>query len=370
MYKVMLIFGTRPEAIKLCPLIHELRKNKEIETSVCITGQHRELLTMMLDIFSIRADYNLQIMQSNQTLYDITVHILEALKEILHNEHPDIVVVHGDTTTAFVAALACFYEKITVAHVEAGLRTHDIYAPYPEEFNRQAIGLISKLNFAPTEWAKNNLLQEGKNEKSIFVTGNTVIDAFAYTITEKYYNEELEWAKDSKLILLTTHRRENIGKPMENIFKAIKNIVNSNRNVKVIYPIHPNPIIKKMAYSILGQEENIHIIEPLNIYDFHNILKRSFLVLTDSGGIQEEAPALGVPALVLRNVTERPEGIQSGNIKLIGTEEKAIINATNELLNNPENYASAGTKNKIYGDGRASERISDILYHYMKSKSQ
>lgn len=361
MKKIMLVFGTRPEAIKMCPLVNELKKRKEIQTVVCVSGQHRQMLAQVLKAFSVIPDYDLSIMKEKQTLFDVTTGILEKIKSVLESEKPDVVLVHGDTSTTFVTALACFYLQIPVGHVEAGLRTYNIYSPYPEEFNRQAVGIIAKYNFAPTELAKNNLIKEGKNEKSIFVTGNTAIDALKTTVRKDYFHPELEWASGSRLIMLTAHRRENLGEPMRNMFKAIKRIVDENEDLKVIYPIHMNPAVRSAAAEIFGDDERIHIIEPLDVLDFHNFLSRSYLILTDSGGIQEEAPSLGKPVLVMRDTTERPEGIAAGTLKLVGTNEETIYNEFKLLLDNEEAYNSMSKASNPYGDGHACERIADIL---------
>ena len=306
MKKVMLVFGTRPEAIKMCPLVNELKSRKSIQTVVCVTGQHRQMLDQVLETFQIVPDYDLSIMKDRQTLFDVTTNILNKIKEVLENEKPDVVLVHGDTSTTFVTALACFYLQIPVGHVEAGLRTYDIYSPYPEEFNRQAVGIVSQYNFAPTEKSKENLLREGKNPDSIYVTGNTAIDALKTTVRDDYTHPELEWAKDSRLIMITAHRRENLGEPMQHMFKAIRRVMDEHPDVKAIYPIHMNPVVRETADSILGDDDRIHIIEPLDVLDFHNFLNQSYMILTDSGGIQEEAPSLGKPVLVMRDTTERP----------------------------------------------------------------
>ena len=318
MKKVMLVFGTRPEAIKMCPLVNELKSRKEIETVVCVTGQHRQMLDQVLEAFDVVPDYDLSIMKDRQTLFDVTTNILNRIKEVLEKVHPDVVLVHGDTSTTFVTALACFYLQIPVGHVEAGLRTYNIYSPYPEEFNRQAVSIISAYNFAPTELSKQNLLKEGKNPDTIYVTGNTAIDALKTTVRSDYTHPELEWAKGSRLIMITAHRRENLGEPMKHMFRAIRRVCDEHPDVKAIYPIHMNPVVRETAREILGDDERIHIIEPMDVLDFHNFLSRSFLILTDSGGIQEEAPSLGKPVLVMRDTTERPEGIKAGTLKLVG----------------------------------------------------
>ena len=357
----MLVFGTRPEAIKMCPLVNELKKRKTIETIVCVTGQHRQMLDQVLEAFHVVPDYDLSIMREKQTLFDVTINILENIKQVLEEVHPNVVLVHGDTSTTFVTALACFYLQIPVGHVEAGLRTYDIYSPYPEEFNRQAVSIISQYNFAPTELSKNNLLKEGKKEETIYVTGNTAIDALKTTVRDEYTHPELEWAKDSLLILITAHRRENLGEPMKNMFRAIRRVMDEHPDVKAIYPIHMNPVVRETANEILGGDDRIHIIEPLDVLDFHNFQAQSHLILTDSGGIQEEAPSLGKPVLVMRDTTERPEGIAAGTLKLVGTEEEVIYRNFKELLENQESYEKMAHASNPYGDGRACQRIADIL---------
>lgn len=361
MKKIMLVFGTRPEAIKMCPLVNELKKRDSVETIVCVTGQHRQMLDQVLEAFHVVPDYDLSIMKQKQTLFDITTNILNGIKTVLEEVKPDVVLVHGDTSTTFVTALACFYLHIPVGHVEAGLRTNNIYSPYPEEFNRQAVSIISRYNFAPTELSKQNLLNEGKKVESIFVTGNTAIDALKTTVRDNYTHPELEWAKDSRLILITAHRRENLGEPMKNMFRAIKRVMDEHEDVKAIYPIHMNPVVRETADSILGNDERIHIIEPLDVLDFHNFQSRSHLILTDSGGIQEEAPSLGVPVLVMRDTTERPEGIAAGTLKLVGTDEEVIYRNFTELLDNQEAYNMMAHAANPYGDGYACKRIADIL---------
>lgn len=361
MKKIMLVFGTRPEAIKMCPLVNELKTRKNIKTIVCVSGQHREMLDQVLEAFEVVPDYDLSIMKKNQTLFDITTNILNKIKVILEEVRPDVVLVHGDTSTTFVTSLACFYMQIPVGHVEAGLRTYNIYSPYPEEFNRQAVSIISKYNFAPTELSKNNLIKEGKKENTIYITGNTAIDALKTTIKENYKHPELEWAKDSRLIMITAHRRENLGEPMVHMFKAIKRVMDEHSDVKAIYPIHMNPMVRKLANDILGGGDRIHIIEPLEVFDFHNFLNKSYLILTDSGGIQEEAPSLGKPVLVMRDTTERPEGIAAGTLKLVGTEEETIYQNFKKLLEDQQEYAKMSNASNPYGDGFASKRIADIL---------
>ena len=361
MKKVMLVFGTRPEAIKMCPLVNELKKRKSLQTVVCVTGQHRQMLDMVLDTFHVKPDYDLSIMKEKQTLFDVTTNILQKIREVLGAEKPDVVLVHGDTSTTFVTALACFYLQIPVGHVEAGLRTYDIYSPYPEEFNRQAVSIISQYNFAPTELSRQNLLREGKKAETIYVTGNTAIDALKTTVREDYTHSELEWARGSRLILITAHRRENLGEPMQHMFKAIRRVMDEHPDVKAIYPIHMNPVVRETADTFLGGDDRIHIIEPLDVLDFHNFLARSFLILTDSGGIQEEAPSLGKPVLVMRNTTERPEGLNAGTLKLVGTEEHTIYQEFSRLLSDGEAYEAMAHASNPYGDGNACKRIADIL---------
>lgn len=361
MKKVMLVFGTRPEAIKMCPLVNELKSRKGIETVVCVTGQHRQMLDQVLEAFDVVPDYDLSIMKDRQTLFDVTTNILNRIKEVLEEVHPDVVLVHGDTSTTFVTALACFYLQIPVGHVEAGLRTYNIYSPYPEEFNRQAVSIISAYNFAPTELSRQNLLKEGKNPDTIYVTGNTAIDALKTTVRADYTHPELEWAKGSRLIMITAHRRENLGEPMKHMFRAIRRVCDEHPDVKAIYPIHMNPVVRETAREILGDDERIHIIEPMDVLDFHNFLSRSFMILTDSGGIQEEAPSLGKPVLVMRDTTERPEGIKAGTLKLVGTDEQVIYENFKLLLENEEAYKAMSTASNPYGDGFACKRIADIL---------
>ncbi len=361
MKTVMLVFGTRPEAIKMCPLVNELKSRKGIKTVVCVTGQHRQMLDQVLSAFSVTPDYDLSVMKEKQTLFDITTNILNSIKAVLEEVNPDVVLVHGDTSTTFVTSLACFYLQIPVGHVEAGLRTYDIYSPYPEEFNRQAVGIISKYNFAPTEKSKNNLITEGKKPESIFVTGNTAIDALKTTVRENYTHPELEWAKDSRLIVLTAHRRENLGEPMHNMFRAIRRILDEYSDVKAVYPIHMNPLVRQAAEDELGGCDKIHIIEPLDVLDFHNFLSRSYMILTDSGGIQEEAPSLGKPVLVMRDTTERPEGINAGTLKLVGTDEDVIYKNFKLLLDDKDAYDKMSKASNPYGDGFACKRIADVL---------
>jgi UDP-N-acetylglucosamine 2-epimerase (non-hydrolysing) len=359
--KVMVVFGTRPEAIKMCPLVNELKRRERLETIVCVTGQHREMLDQVLNAFQVVPNYDLSIMKAKQTLFDVTVNILEKMKAVLDDSRPDVVLVHGDTSTTFVTALACFYMQIPVGHVEAGLRTYNIYSPYPEEFNRQAVGIVAKYNFAPTEMSKVNLLKEGKDPATIYVTGNTAIDALKTTVMDDYYHEHLNWASDSRLIMITAHRRENLGQPMRNMFRAIKRIVDEHPDIKAIYPIHMNPVVREAANEILGDCDRIRIIEPLEVLDFHNFLSRSYLILTDSGGIQEEAPSLGKPVLVMRDTTERPEGIAAGTLKLVGTDEEIIYKSFKLLLEDEEEYKKMCQASNPYGDGFASKRIADVL---------
>ncbi|MBR5388093.1 MAG: UDP-N-acetylglucosamine 2-epimerase (non-hydrolyzing) [Clostridia bacterium] len=361
MKKIMLVFGTRPEAIKMCPLVNELKKRQSIKTIVCVTGQHRQMLDQVLDTFKVRPDYDLSIMKQGQTLFDITTRILDLIKAILEEVKPDIVLVHGDTTTSFVTALACFYLQIPVGHVEAGLRTYNIYSPYPEEFNRQAVGIISRYNFAPTELAKQNLIKEGKDPRTIYVTGNTVIDAMAHTVRDNYTHPELDWAGKSRFILITAHRRENLGEPMHNMFRAIRRVLDEHPDVKAIYPIHMNPTVRQAAKEELGNCAQIHIIEPIEVVDCHNFEARCYLCLTDSGGIQEECPSYGKPVLVMRNTTERPEGVQAGTLKLVGTNEETIYEWFTKLLDDKEEYNKMAHAANPYGDGHACERIADIL---------
>lgn len=359
--KVMVVFGTRPEAIKMCPLINELKSREHLQTIVCVTGQHRQMLDQVLEVFRVVPDYDLSIMKEQQTLFEITTNILSKIKEILVEEKPDVVLVHGDTTTTFATALACFYLQIPVGHVEAGLRTYNIFSPYPEEFNRQTVSIISKYNFAPTELAKTNLIKEGKDPKTIFVTGNTAIDALKSTVCKRYTHPDLKWAEGSRLILITAHRRENLGEPMIHMFRAIRRVMSEFSDVKAIYPIHMNPVVRSTAKSILSGEERIRIIEPLEVIDFHNFLNRSYMILTDSGGIQEEAPSLGKPVLVMRDTTERPEGISAGTLKLVGTEEETIYRNFKLLLEDDTEYMKMSNASNPYGDGFASRRIADIL---------
>lgn len=361
MKKIMVVFGTRPEAIKMCPLVKELKSRKKLETIVCVTGQHRQMLDQVLHVFDINPDYDLSIMKDKQTLFDVTQNILEKTKELLEEVKPNVVLVHGDTSTTFVTALAAFYLQIPIGHVEAGLRTYDIYSPFPEEFNRQATGIIAKYHFAPTELSKQNLLNERKKESDIYVTGNTAIDALKTTVRDNYTHDVLDWVGDSKLIMLTAHRRENLGEPLKNMFRAIKRIVDEHEDIKVIYPIHMNPLVRATANEILSNSDRIKIIEPLDVLDFHNFLNKAYLILTDSGGIQEEAPSLRKPVLVMRDNTERPEGVEAGTLKLVGTDENVIYESFKQLLINKEEYDKMSKASNPYGDGFASKKIADIL---------
>ena len=361
MKTVMLVFGTRPEAIKMCPLVCELKKRDNIRTVVCVTGQHRQMLRQVLEAFQVVPDYDLSIMKDKQTLFDITANILSRIQTVLSEVRPDVVLVHGDTSTTFAAALACYYLQIPVGHVEAGLRTYDVYSPYPEEFNRQAVSIISRYNFAPTQRAAENLIREGKKPETIYITGNTAIDALKTTVKTEYSHPELTWAADARLIIITAHRRENLGEPMHHMFRAIRRIMDEHPDVKAIYPIHMNPAVRSIAEDELSGCDRIHIIEPLEVLDFHNFLARSYLILTDSGGIQEEAPSLGKPVLVMRDTTERPEGIAAGTLKLVGTDEDVIYGSFKELLENKVSYDAMAHASNPYGDGLACRRIADIL---------
>ena len=361
MKKIMLVFGTRPEAIKMCPLVNELKKRPDIQTVVCVTAQHRQMLDQVLKTFDVVPDYDLNIMKERQTLFDITINILDAIKSVLEEVKPDVVLVHGDTSTTFVTALASFYLQIPVGHVEAGLRTYNIYSPYPEEFNRRAVGTISQYNFAPTQLAANHLIKEGKEPETIYVTGNTVIDAMQHTVKSDYTHPELEWVGHSKLIFITAHRRENLGEPMHHMFRAIRRVLDEYPECKAIYPIHMNPAVRQAADEVLGDCKQIHIIEPIEVFDCHNFEARSFLCLTDSGGIQEECPSYGVPVLVMRDTTERPEGMDAGTLRLVGTNEETIYSTFKLLLENKEEYEKMSHACNPYGDGHACERIADIL---------
>ena len=361
MKHVMLVFGTRPEAIKMCPLVNELKTRSQIRVTVCITGQHRQMLDQVLSTFQVVPDYDLSIMKERQTLFDITSNILNQIKDVLEKEKPDIVLVHGDTSTTFATALASFYLQIPVGHVEAGLRTYNIYSPYPEEFNRQSVGIIAKYNFSPTQVSADNLIREGKDPSSIYITGNTVIDAMKHTVRDDYCHPELEWASDSKLIFITAHRRENLGIPMHNMFRAIRRVLEEHKDCKAVYPIHMNPVVRQIADEELGECDRIHIIEPLDVVACHNFEARCYLCLTDSGGIQEECPSYGKPVLVMRDTTERPEGVKAGTLKLVGTEEESIYSTFKALLENPQMYDEMAQARNPYGDGNASKRIADVL---------
>lgn len=361
MKRILLIFGTRPEAIKMCPLVNELKRRDQVQTAVCVTGQHRQMLDQVLAVFGVTPDYDLSVMKPRQTLFDITTGILARIRQVLEAARPDIALVHGDTSTAFAAALACFYARIPIGHVEAGLRTYDVRSPFPEEFNRQAVSLVSRYHFAPTERARDNLLREGKAPESVFVTGNTAIDALRTTVRQDYSHPELAWAGDSRLMLLTAHRRENLGEPMRRVFRAIRRVVDEDGGLKVIYPVHPNPAVRRAAAEVFGNHPRFRLIEPLDVLDFHNFMARSHLILTDSGGIQEEAPSLGKPVLVLRDTTERPEGVAAGTLKLAGTGEEAVYTELKRLLSDPSAYEAMARASNPYGDGHACERIADIL---------
>lgn len=361
MKHIVVVFGTRPEAIKMCPLVKELKTRKNLRTTVCVTGQHRQMLDQVLKAFDIVPDFDLSIMKQGQDLFDISISILRHIKSVFQEIRPDVVLVHGDTSTTFATALACFYMQIPVGHVEAGLRTHNVWSPYPEEFNRQAVSIVAKYHFAPTEAAKQNLLREGKNEADIYLTGNTAIDALKTTVRRGYHHEILDWAQGSRLIVITAHRRENLGKPMESMFRAIRRIMDENDDVKAVYPIHMNPIVRGCADEILGDCDRIRIIEPLGVVDFHNLLNASYLIVTDSGGIQEEAPSLAKPVLVMRDTTERPEGVEAGTLKLVGTDEENIYRHFNTLLKDAAAYHHMATASNPYGDGCACKRIADIL---------
>ncbi|MGU3439049.1 non-hydrolyzing UDP-N-acetylglucosamine 2-epimerase [Bacillus cereus] len=366
--KVMTIFGTRPEAIKMAPLVLELQKHPEkIESIVTVTAQHRQMLDQVLSIFGITPDFDLNIMKDRQTLIDVTTRGLEGLDKVMKEAKPDIVLVHGDTTTTFIASLAAFYNQIPVGHVEAGLRTWDKYSPYPEEMNRQLTGVMADLHFSPTAKSATNLQKENKDESRIFITGNTAIDALQTTVKETYSHPILEKLGNDRLVLMTAHRRENLGEPMRNMFRAIKRLVDKHEDVQVVYPVHMNPVVREIANEILGEHNRIHLIEPLDVIDFHNVAARSYLMLTDSGGVQEEAPSLGVPVLVLRDTTERPEGIEAGTLKLAGTDEETIFGLADELLSDKEAHDKMAKASNPYGDGRASERIVEaILQHFNK----
>lgn len=360
--RIAVVFGTRPEAIKMCPLVNELKAHPDcFETIVCVTGQHREMLDQVLEVFNVVPEYDLSIMRPGQTLFDVTSDVLLRIKAVLEKEKPDVVLVHGDTTTSFAAALAAFYLQIPLGHVEAGLRTHNMYSPWPEEFNRQAVDLICEYYFAPTEKSKQNLLTEGKPKEKIYVTGNTGIDALKTTVRDNYIHPELEWASDARLILITAHRRENLGEPMHNMFRAIRRVMEEYPDTKAIYPIHMNPKVREAAHTELDGFDRLRIIDPLEVIDFHNFMARSCLILTDSGGIQEEAPSLGKPVLVMRDTTERPEGVEAGTLKLVGTDEEVIYQEFSRLLTDTKEYDSMSHASNPYGDGCASSRIIDVL---------
>lgn len=361
MKRILVVFGTRPEAIKMCPLVKELKSRPDAETIVCVTGQHREMLEQVLKAFQVVPEFDLSIMKEGQTLFDITALVLRKMKDVLDSVRPDVVLVHGDTTTSFAAALAAFYQQVPVGHVEAGLRTNNLLSPFPEEFNRQAVDVVSEYYFAPTETSRLNLLKEGKDDAKIYVTGNTAIDALKTTVRQGYTHEILDWAGTDRLIVLTAHRRENLGAPMHRMFRAIRRIVDEHPDVKAVYPIHLNPVVRKAAEEELGGDERIRIVEPLMVVDFHNLLARSYLILTDSGGIQEEAPSLGKPVLVMRDTTERPEGVAAGTLKLTGTSEESIYEAFKALLESQERYEKMAHASNPYGDGLASVRIADVL---------
>ncbi len=366
MIKVMTVFGTRPEAIKMAPLVKELKSRKEIDVTVCVTAQHRQMLDQVLEVFDIKPDYDLDIMKQGQTLGDITSRVLSGLDEVIKEVQPNIILVHGDTTTTFAGALAAYYNQVDIGHVEAGLRTWNKYSPYPEEMNRQMVGVLADMHFAPTENSKKSLLKEGKDESKIYVTGNTAIDALATTVKEEYSHPVFDWIGEDRLILLTAHRRENLGEPMRGMFKAIKRITEEFSDVKVVYPVHLNPKVRSVANEVFGDDDKVKLIDPLEVIDFHNFIAKSYLILTDSGGIQEEAPSLGKPVLVLRDTTERPEGIDAGTLKLAGTDEEVIYKLTKELLENKEEYNKMSKASNPYGDGKASKRIVDAIIEKYK----
>lgn len=366
--KVMTVFGTRPEAIKMAPLVHELKKHPDvIEPIVCVTAQHRQMLDQVLEIFQIQPDIDLNIMKDRQTLIQITTRALESLDQVMKETKPDIVLVHGDTTTTFVAGLAAFYNQVAIGHVEAGLRTWDKYSPFPEEMNRQLTGVMADLHFAPTDGSADNLRRENKQEAAIYITGNTAIDALQTTVREDYTHQVLDKVAGKRLLLMTAHRRENLGEPMHRIFRAVRRLVDEHQEIAVVYPVHLNPAVQEVAQQVLGNHDRIHLIEPLDAFDFHNFARRSYLILTDSGGVQEEAPSLGVPVLVLRDTTERPEGIEAGTLKLAGTDEDQVYQLSQELLTDPSAYEAMAKAANPYGDGKASARIvAAILHHFGK----
>ena len=365
--KVMSVFGTRPETIKMAPLVKELSGREEVESIVCVTAQHRQMLDQVLSAFEITPQYDLDIMQQGQTLSDITARVLKGLEQVIAEVKPDMILVHGDTTTTFAGALAAYYARAAIGHVEAGLRTYDKYSPYPEEMNRQFVGCMADLHFAPTELSRENLIKEGKNPERIVVTGNTAIDALATTVREDYRNELLDWAAGSRLLVLTAHRRENLGEPMHRMFRAIRRIADEFPDVKMVYPVHLNPLVQKAADEEFGDCGQIRLVPPMEVVEFHNLLARSFLILTDSGGIQEEAPSLGKPVIVLRDTTERPEGIKAGTLKLAGTEEETVYSMIRQLLTDEEEYARMSHASNPYGDGFASRRIADAIVHFFRS---
>ena len=362
--KVMSVFGTRPEAIKMAPLVKELESREEIESIVCVTAQHRQMLDQVLEVFNIVPDYDLNIMQPNQTLSMITSNAMQGIEKVIKEVVPDIILVHGDTTTSFAGALAGFYNHIKIGHVEAGLRTYNLQSPFPEEANRVFVDTVADMFFAPTNLSVENLLKEKRDKDNIYVTGNTAIDALKYTVKDDYKNEILDWASGSRLIMLTAHRRENLGEPMRNFFKAIKRVLNENPDVKIVYPVHLNPIVQNTAKEMFGDEDRVRLIEPLNVIDFHNFMSRSYMILTDSGGVQEEAPSLGKPVIVLRDTTERPEGVEAGTLKVVGTKYENVYNAITELLNDKELYNKMSEAKNPYGDGFASNRIVDSIIKY------
>lgn len=361
MKKVLIVFGTRPEAIKMCPIVALMKQRSDIQCVVCVTGQHRQMLEQVLECFGVTPDYDLQIMKSGQTLSDITQRVLEGIVDVLKKEKPNIVLVHGDTTTTFATALGAFYQQIPIGHVEAGLRTYNILSPYPEEFNRRSVSIVANMHFAPTEHARQNLLSEKYPDKDIYVTGNTAIDALRITVKSDYSHPCLDWAKGSRLIMMTAHRRENLGEPLKSMFRAIVRIAHDFPDVKIIYPVHLNPQVRSAADEVLGDHDRIRLIEPLDVLDFHNFMARAFLMMTDSGGIQEEAPFLGKPVLVMRNSTERPEGISAGTLKMVGTDEEEIYIQARRLLQDPVEYNRMSTAPNPYGDGHASEKIIDLI---------
>ena len=361
MKKGLVVFGTRPEAIKMCPLVKEMLARGRMDVKVCVTGQHKEMLRQVLDVFHVEPDYDLQVMQQGQTLFDVTTRVLTAMERVLKEFQPDVVFVHGDTTTAFATGLACYYLQIPVAHVEAGLRTHNIYSPFPEEFNRQAISLVARYNFAPTQMARYNLRLEGHPFDSIYVTGNTGIDALRYTVRADYRSELTDWAGDSRLLVLTAHRRENLGEHMRHMFRAIRRVLDHYPDVKAVYPVHMNPLVQSAADEAFADCETMRLIPPLDVVDFHNLMSRAYFILTDSGGIQEEAPSLGKPVLVMRDTTERPEGVEAGTLRLVGTDEEIIYYACRELLENPDVYASMSAAKNPYGNGHAATKIAEII---------